>query len=246
MAGELADLRVSSDREDQFMDVAALLPLLSHEMRTPLTTILAFTSLILADKAGELTPVQREWLNSVRSSAKQLNELAEHMLDLYHAEKGQFVVRRDNVQMAEIIIATVRKLGSIASAAGVRLACEPGANLPAVTGDRKRLEQVLASLVTSAIRLGSAAEEVVIRAEHVDRELNIIVENKGVECPTEALVRIADALSEPSRLRSADDRLGLGLRVAKLTIEHHGGRMWAEVGTNKCTRLCFSLPLSRM
>lgn len=239
----VASLDRSIAVDDHPLRSTEALALVSHDMRTPLTVVSALTTLLLADKAGSLQPLQREFLTSIQLGVKQLTRLAEHILDLYQAETGELRIRRDPLQTAGIMVDVVERMRLEAAKAGIRLECAVAPELPLVHADRRRFEQVLTNLLGCAIRATSEGGRVSVKAERNREDLKVVVESSGAQLPAPETGREGDAPGrwDTTVCISPEGKPALALQVSKLILEHHGGRLWVEAGQEARMRFCFAL-----
>ncbi|MCL5961668.1 MAG: HAMP domain-containing histidine kinase [Chloroflexi bacterium] len=235
-------------------EIMQVLPVVSHEMRTPLTTISALASLMLADKGGELNPLQRDFLTSIQMSARHLNRIAEHILDVYLAEVGQFEMHWEFVDITQIILTAVADLGPMAAKVRVHTPNPDGADLPGVMGDRRRLERALVSILVAAIKCSSEAGRVDVGVLQVGDELNLSVEaGENGELAQDGRPSPATTGSarsprpRPKGCGAAVSQFGLGLRAAELTAQQHGGRILIKNpgGGETAFYLCLPIPNCR-
>ncbi len=216
--------------------VAEMVAAVSHELRSPLTSVKGFTATLLKswERFGE--EEKKHMLLTVNSDADRLGRLIQDLLDASRIEAGRLrVVRRpmDPVRAAEEAVERARSQG-----AEVELEVEVG--LPQVRADPDRVSQVLDNLVSNAIRHGGG--RVRLRVFRRDGELLYAVSDEGPGIPPEDLGKIFGKFYGRGR---GERKLGtgLGLYISRGIAEAHGGRLWAESQLGQGATFYFSLPL---
>lgn len=216
---------------------------ISHELRTPLFSIQGFAQLMLEE--DNLDPgTQREFLDTIRRQAGQLSEMVNNLLDISKFDEGKLVLETMPVSLLDVIKQTVLKLQGFAHQQKVRLVSRLPEQLPQITGDKQRLEQVLTNLIGNAIKFSHENHEVLITASTTEAEILVQVADSGIGIPAEDLDSIfsryyqAGNKSERSAMGS-----GLGLHIAKKIVEGHGGHIWADSVAGQGSTFSFTLPI---
>jgi signal transduction histidine kinase len=231
-----ARLMEAADREE---GTQQLLAELSHDLRTPLASV---RLLVGALRDGLIEPGgQDEYLAHIEEQVSVLTELADDL----HAVAREQAVRRprsDWTRTLELIEAAVEAMRIQAAAAGVVLEVDLPPCLPALRASSTELRRTLLNLIENAIRHARPGGKVVVRAEHTLCGVEIEIEDDGEGIATADRDRIFDAFYGADR-RASLARSGLGLAIARATVEAHGGRIW--LADTRCgTRVRFSLPAS--
>ncbi len=222
---------------------AALLNSISHDLRTPLSTVSgAISSLLEAEQAGEkLEPAARlDLLENADEEADRLNRLVGNLLDMTRLEAGAMRVRKRLSDVQDLI-------GSALVQAGRQLAGRPlvtriPADLPPVAVDFVLIVQVLFNLLDNAAKYSPAGSEIEVTAAVVGRELRITVGDRGLGIPPDDLERIFGKFYRVQRPDGVGGT-GLGLSICRGIIEVHGGRIWAENRSGGGANVSFTLPL---
>jgi PAS domain S-box-containing protein len=216
---------------------------ISHELRTPLFSIQGFAKILLEEENLE-AEVREEFLETIQRQAMQLSEMVNNLLDLSKIDEGKLELFKEQVALDDLIHQTILKLQGFAHQQKVTLKSNLPALLPAMMGDRERLEQVLTNLIGNAIKFTESGGLVVISAEQVNDHLQVQVQDDGIGIPAKDLDQVfsryyqAGNKSEGSGMGS-----GLGLHIAKKIVEEHGGRIWVESIPDQGSTFHFSLPL---
>ncbi len=219
----------------------------THEMRTPVTSIRAFSE-ILTDHT-DLEPEERSnFLKTIISETKRMERLINQVLDLEKMESGQLKMDLHPVQLNDIVKDAVNSVGQIARDKGIDLSVTLPARLPMVNGDRDRLMQVLINLISNAIKFCDADEgAIVVSTNNGDGTVRLSVEDNGVGIPLESQKLIFEAFyqAKDQNLKKPEGS-GLGLTICKKIIEWHNGRIWVENGIRGGSVFTFSIPVSNV
>ncbi|HZC74425.1 MAG TPA: DUF4118 domain-containing protein [Gaiellaceae bacterium] len=214
----------------------ALLRTVSHDLRSPLTAIIASAD-ALASPGLELNAEDRLALaDTIRTEAARLDRVVGQLLDLSRLETGAAEPRRELWHADELVGQALTGLGD--EAARVRLDIAPDA--PPVEVDAGQVERVLANLLANALRYSPVGSTVLVRAERGATELRLHVVDRGPGLPADQ----REALFQPFRRGGSGGRgSGLGLAIARGFAEANGGRLWAQDGPGG-GHLVLSLPLA--
>jgi PAS domain S-box-containing protein len=202
---------------------------ISHELRTPLNSMLGWLSLLLA---GELAPadVGRAY-ETLERNAKSQAQLISDILDVSRIITGKVRIAKNPVDLGEVLDAVVGSIGPAAASKGVEIEFSRGTSIPIVTGDRDRLQQVVANLVSNAIKFTPSGGRVRVALERDDSHVSIVVADTGAGIRPDFLPyvfeRFRQADSSTTRIHSG---LGLGLSIVRHFVELHGGLVQAESG----------------
>jgi PAS domain S-box-containing protein len=215
---------------------------LSHELRTPMTSILGWVQFL---RSGDYTPDElREALHMIENSAQLQKRLIDDMLDVSRIILGKFQVDMRPTHLSEIVEAAVTNARPDATERGIRLTSDvirPPDDV--VEADATRLQQVIGNILSNAIKFTPAGKHVDLRLERVDHKLQISVRDEGEGIEPSFLPHVFE------RLRQADasakrSGLGLGLAIARHIIDLHHGEISAESeGLGKGARFTVTLPV---
>ena len=215
----------------------ALLRAVSHDLRSPLTAIVAAGEAL--ESANLPDDDRRALASAVSVEAARLARLVDKLLDLSRLEAGQAEPRLDWCSIDEVVAAALDDLGE--RAALVDLALD--ADLPFVRADAAQLERAIVNLLDNAIRF-SGDEHVLVAATAADERLTIRVADRGPGIPTGDL----EAVFEPFYQRPHDRRgegSGLGLAIVQGLVRVNGGRAWAEPSPFGGATFAIELPLEK-
>jgi signal transduction histidine kinase len=219
----------------------------SHELRSPLVTMLGYNDLLLAEKMGPISEKQRQCLQIARSSGKRLRQFLEELLDF-----SRFELTREGMTFRPFEIAGVvqQALAGLAPKflerrLNVRQKLAEGAK---VLGDRDRVLQVLTNLLSNAERHCRDGGKIVISADARPEFLLVSVRDNGSGIPAAHLEKIFDRLYQVGDVKDARTReqgLGLGLNIVKSIVEAHGGEVTVASELGKGSTFSFTLPIAQ-
>ena len=211
----------------------------SHELRSPLTSIRGAADLLRDGVPGPLTEKQERLMDIVAQSSERLLRLVNQILDMSRLRAGLVELDRKPLDFVWLLDQVVEELHPRAEEAGITLERERLGSNFAYHGDEERLHQLVVNLGANAIRFTPRGGRVVVRLIDADAELELQVEDTGVGIPADALPHIFDAYRQAHRERGGT---GLGLAIVRGIVDAHGGRVTAESQEGKGSRFTVLLP----
>lgn len=219
----------------------ALFNSLSHDLRTPLASIIgAVTGLLEGDNIYS-TDAKRDLLLTIQQGATRMHRFINNLLDMARLESGMLELKKEWCDIEDIVGVAISRMGEVLNNRPIKVNVE---NLPLVKGDFVLIEQVLVNLLDNALKYSVAGSEIILRAKKLQQEIEISITDTGPMIPVEDLDKIFDKFY---RLKSSlqVSGTGLGLSICKGIIEAHGGRIWARNNPDAGVTICFVLPLSK-
>lgn len=199
----------------------------SHEFKTPLTSLRMATHLLLEPGTGPLTEAQREVVTTARDETERLRSLVDELLDLVRIESEAGALHRVPVEIAQLLHSVVDGHRAIAAAKGVVLDVDAHAAMSPVRIDPEKLGIVLANLVSNAIRHTPAGGRVTLGAGTDASALRVTVRDSGEGVVPSELARLMERTSTREGGHERGGR-GLGLTIAQEIVLQHGGELLAE------------------
>ncbi len=218
-----------------------LMATVSHQLKTPLTSIRMAIHLVLDEKVGPLTDKQAELLVAAREDSDRLNEILDRLLDINRIESGKALMAFEPASPEALISDAVRSHHRTAQDRGVELAVELPGGLPEVNVDKGRIGHVFENLLSNALRYTQPGGRVVLSAAAGDDKVVFSVADTGVGIPEEYLPRIFDKFFRVPH-QGPETGAGLGLAIVKEIIEAHGGTISVSSRPGEGTTFVFFLP----
>ncbi|HEY8286036.1 MAG TPA: HAMP domain-containing sensor histidine kinase, partial [Chloroflexota bacterium] len=227
---------VSTAREVQRQFIANV----SHDLKTPLTSILGFSQ-ILADESAE--PTQQRAAQVINEEARRLQRLTLDLLDLSRLEAGQLQLRRTVLDLNELAARALAPYAELPANAALRFLDQRSPGPLAIAGDGDRLMQVLVNLLDNAVKFCDPAGSVALRTERRGTEAVLTIANTGAGLSTEDLTRVFQRFYRTDHSRAnRTGGTGLGLAIVREIVAAHGGRVEARSDGDGWTRFVVSLP----
>ncbi len=218
----------------------------SHEFRTPLTSINMGVDILRQKLLGPLTSEQEEILAGSKQDCERLTKLVRELLQLSRLEGGKTEIKSEPFDVAAAIESTLQPLKLPFQEKGVELAVVSQGGLPPLTGDEQQFSWVVSNLVSNALRYTEPGGRVEIRASRENGVILVQVADTGRGIPEDQLGTIFDKFVQVKASQIATPgSVGLGLAIAKEIVELHGGSIWAESELDRGSTFSFRLPLSR-
>ena len=220
---------------------------MTHELRAPLTAIHAGTQLLLEEIPGPVTQDQRETLHLMADSSRQLIDMVSVLLDLSKMEAGMMEYRMVSTDMKRVADTAITKVRLLADRERVRLVLQAPKTPALVPADDARIQQVFDSLLSNALKFSreGAIVHVKLEPDYKAGVMRIYVSDTGRGIPAETLPHIFERFYQGSvQTRGQVVGSGIGLTLAKMVVEAHGGKIWAESELGKGTTMNVILPLA--
>ena len=234
-AQELAQM---NKMKDEFLSTV------SHELKTPLTTIKGFVSLILSGEVGALNERQMNFLTIVDQSVNRLTHLISNLLDLSRLN-GKVEMEFSVVSLKELIRNSVSNMLIKAKEKNVTLSSVVDKNLPPVYADIRWISQVVDNLLINAIKYSGAGARVSVSGHDKGEVVVVCVEDNGPGIPIEEQKLIFDKFYRGKASARQVPGTGLGLAISKSVVEKHGGKIWIESKPGVGSKFLFALPVAK-
>ena len=203
-----------------------VLGMVSHDLRNPLSAITMCARTMLTDVGGSDTERQRN-CTTILDAADLMQRLLQDLLDVASLEGGHLSVDMDEQAIAPLVEATHEMFASRAAAQGLSFTTDCPSGLPYVRGDGARLVQVLANLVSNALKFTPAGGRIELRARAHNDEVLITVADTGPGIPAADIPHLFERFWH-GQYTSGTRGYGLGLTIAHGIVAAHGGRIWVE------------------
>jgi signal transduction histidine kinase len=223
----------------------------SHEFKTPLTSIKAFAEILHDELESQGAAADmRRFLRIIDSESDRLARLIKNILDLSRMEAGRMVWRMTDVPVRSVIEATLDGLLPVLKEKEIGVEHDLPGEGPVIHGDPDRLQEVFTNVLDNAVRASERGQRIVIRCRDMADPGNgtpgmvhLAVSDQGSGIPADQLERIFDRFHQVSPGgRRRKGGTGLGLAICREITEHHGGRIWAESGPAAGSTFHITLP----
>lgn len=213
----------------------------SHEFRTPLTSISLGVGLLLDGTLGEINDGQREIITAIRDEETRLANLVNDLLDLSRIESGKIAINMKLCKLENIIGDTVGALMEQAKNKGINLGYYFDEELPPVKADPDKIRIVLTNLIGNALKFTPQNGKIEVFAYLRGRFVYISVKDNGIGIPREYHESVFEKFVQVKKDINDGVGSGLGLAIAKKIVELHGGEIWVESEEGKGSTFTFTL-----
>lgn len=214
---------------------------LSHELKTPLTSIIAAAGL-LAEELESSDRSHQKLIQTIIQNANTLETRLAELVDIVKTGSGKLQLQLEPVDMKSLVLGTCQQISPLLRGKRQKLNTELPDAVPIIHGDGQRLEQVLLNLLNNAAKFTPEGGNILVRMRKNDADLVIDVRDNGIGIAREEQSRLFKPYSRLSSDRQRHPGLGLGLALAKQVVELHGGKIWVESESGKGSTFSFSVP----
>jgi len=214
----------------------ALLDAVTHDLRTPLTSIKAAISTIRAESVSP--EVQRELFEVIEEESDRLNHFIQGMMDLAKLQAGEVTLASRNVAPEEMVEDALLRAASLLEGHPVEVAIASG--LPSPKVDPRLISQVIFTLLENAAKYSGPSAKITVSVRQKDNNICFTVDDEGPGIPSELRGKVFDKFFHAG----VQPGLGMGLAIARGIVQAHGGKIWIEDGPErKGTSVQFTIPL---
>jgi len=231
--------REQLEMKDQFISHV------SHELRSPLSAVHQFTTILLDGLAGEFNREQREYLEIVLRNSLQLRDMIGDLLEVTRAQAGKLTIEPQQTSLCDLFGPMIQPYERRAAEKGIAFRINCPSDLPLVQADPNRIGQVFSNLLDNALKFTTdGAISITGLRDEDDEFVRIAVADTGCGISADSLPKIFDRLYQsPNTLESSRKGLGLGLHICQHLIQLHGGRIWAESKEGEGATFFFTVPV---
>ncbi|HYH27231.1 MAG TPA: ATP-binding protein [Actinomycetota bacterium] len=213
---------------------------LTHDLKTPLTSILGYVKLIRRVGDSISTEQAQMFTDVIERQGKRILEMVERLVEVSKYEEGAPTLTRDKLDLAEIIEDQVMTVRGMMGSRKLELDVPP--ELPEVYGDRSAVEHILANILENAVKYSPEDGTIDLAVDQSDGEVRVSVTDDGPGIPVSHLETVFNRYHQAGK-DSATGSVGLGLYIVKSLATAHGGRAWAENVPDRGAKVSFTLPI---
>ncbi|GAB4202901.1 MAG: hypothetical protein OHK0022_26520 [Roseiflexaceae bacterium] len=232
-------------QEENIRAKREFISVVSHELRTPLTPIRGFVDLMLLDHDNRLSEEQHEFLNLIKANAVRMSMLIDDLLELGRMEANKLEISLAPVDLGAMISQTFAMLQPEIERKHQKQVQQIDPQLPLIDADPRRIQQILANLVSNAVKYTPDGGRIEVAARLAeDNCVEIRVEDNGIGISQEQQALLFTPFYRAENaVRSTTSGTGLGLTITKAFVELHGGRIWVQSAEGIGTTFVVSLPI---
>jgi signal transduction histidine kinase len=216
--------------------------MLSHDLRNPLSAVIATLDLALDGSLGPLNSDQRQFLGNAMSDSRRMLEMLNDFLDGYKYEAVELKLDKAEFDLGQLVARTMEEFSPLASERQIELVHEDPA-VHMVRADEGKLIRVVSNLISNAVKFTPRGGRVTLRVAPRPKSYEVSVADTGEGIPPEDLERIFEKFYQVEKRRLGRKAgTGLGLPLCKKVVEAHGGSIWVESVHGQGSRFTFTIP----
>jgi signal transduction histidine kinase len=234
-------LRALDEAKDEFVSMA------SHQLRTPLTSIKGYISMVLEGDAGEITETQKKMLGQAFFSSQRMVYLISDLLNVSRLKTGKFIIETKPVYLPDVVESEISQLIEGASTKNLTLSFTKPKTFATMSLDEMKLRQVIMNFTDNAIYYTPAGGKITVELNETSKSVEFTVKDSGIGVPKEQQQKLFTKFYRADNARKArPDGTGLGLFMAKKVIIAQGGSLIFDSKENKGSTFGFSFPKERL
>jgi signal transduction histidine kinase len=231
-------LRELDKVKDEFVSIA------SHQLRTPLTSIEGYISMILEGDAGEINDSQRMFLENAFKSSERMVRLINDFLSVNRIQTGKFIIDRHTVDLSKIVQQEIDSLRANAEMRHIQFEYKKPDNIPDIDVDEDKIRQVIMNFSDNAIYYSRENTTINVELTVDERNVYFVVKDKGIGVPASERENLFGKFFRASNAKKQrPDGTGVGLYLAKMVVESHGGKIIFDSVEGEGSTFGFSLPI---
>ncbi len=238
IADKSAQLEAASRHKSEF------LANMSHELRTPLNAIIGFSEVLAEGMFGEINEKQTEYLQDILESGRHLLSLINDILDLSKIEAGRMELELSDFHIPSAIENALILVRERASRRGIRLGHTIDTQLGMISGDERKVKQVLLNLLSNALKFTPEGGRIDVGARLHDHVAEVSVADTGIGIAPADQEAVFEEFRQVGAADKKSEGTGLGLALSRKFIELHGGRIWVKSQLGTGSTFTFTLPLT--
>ena len=235
-----AQLQRLDEAKDEFISMA------SHQLRTPLTSIKGYLSMLIEGDVGEVNKEQKQMLNEAFVSSERMVRLIGDFLNVSRLQTGKFVIDRHPVDLALLVQRELDGLQQNANSRGMKFAYKKPKNIPVLALDENKIQQVVMNICDNAIYYSKDKSRIAVTLQKVGAFVEFKVTDTGIGVPKAEQAHLFNKFFRATNARRArPDGTGVGLFLAKKVLRDHGGTILFESKEGEGSTFGFRLPIPK-
>ena len=227
--------------KDEFVSMA------SHQLRTPLTSVKGYISMVLEGDVGKITKEQRQLLGEAFTSSERMVHLIGDFLNVSRLQTGKFIIDTHLTDLSKVVEQEVEGMRQIASTHSVKLVYKQPARFPELYLDENKIRQVIMNFIDNAIYYSPESKEIKIALTVEDGDAVLRVTDKGMGVPADVQKKLFTKFFRAENARKQrPDGTGIGLYLSRKVIDGHGGHLVFESTEGKGSTFGFRLPIKKL
>jgi signal transduction histidine kinase len=217
----------------------------THELRSPLTSLRGYVELLLREGAGAINEEQREFLIVIKNNSVRLARFIDNLLDVAKIEAGKIELHPERIRLQDLALEMTVVFRPLAQEKDITFLTDFPPRLRPIHADADKLLEVMTNLLSNAFKFTPAQGKVTLAATEEEGNVHILIKDTGIGIPPESLGIIFNKFEQvkPTQgLARKTKGSGLGLTIVKGIVEAHGGRVWIESQMNQGTTVHVLLP----
>jgi len=226
--------------KDEFLSIV------THDLKTPLTSLSGYADLILSGIAGEITKEQRSYIEIIKKQSSSLEEMIDTILDYTRLEFGTIKVNKDNYNMNSQIMEAVEAIKPLADKSKISIEINLIPENLNINADRGMIKRVITNFIGNSLKYTKEGGKIGVSLTKIDDEAKVSVMDNGKGISKENLSKVFEKFYMVDNATAREKRsMGLGLYIASKFIEAHNGKIWSESeGEGKGSTFNFTIPMA--
>jgi signal transduction histidine kinase len=234
-------LKALDEAKDEFVSMA------SHQLRTPLTSIKGYISMVLEGDAGEINETQKQMLGQAFFSSQRMVYLISDLLNVSRLKTGKFVIEPKPAYLPDIVESEMQQLIEGASAKNLTLSYTKPKEFPTLLLDEMKIRQVIMNFTDNAIYYTPSGGKIQVSLKETPKAVEFTVKDSGIGVPKEQQHKLFEKFFRADNARkSRPDGTGLGLFMARKVIVAQGGSIIFQSAEGKGSTFGFSFPKEKL
>jgi len=234
-------LKEIDEAKDEFISMA------SHQLRTPLTSMKGYVSMVLDGEAGPITPPQKSMLQQAFNSSQRMVYLISDLLNVSRIRTGKFIISNKKTDLCQVVESELNQLDEVATARGIRFIFNKPQNFPILMLDETKIRQVVMNFLDNAVYYTPKGGRITVELKATDKIIEYLVTDTGLGVPKEDQPNLFTKFYRAQNARKMrPDGTGLGLYMARKVIVAQGGTILFSSVEGEGSTFGFSFPIEKV